>query len=156
MKTKSCQAPGSIGLIPASLPACRKERLFRTGTSFKAHFRPFKWCAFQFSSFSGEIQESAHSGTARGNRAYEATAAVLSLRAVYLCSSHGRNLRVIVRSKRLLRGRNRAPQQPCSSWHRKLWRMLWDYWKDIYLTTLGGSLCIETILLISVAKCSAG
>ena len=67
---------------------------------------------FYFSSFSLEIQESAHSFPAQWVEIEPTrhTAAVLSLRAVYPCSNHERN----TESDRkflsiMLRGRNRAP-----------------------------------------------
>ena len=77
------------------------------------------------------------------------TAAVLSLPAFCPCSSHKWNYES---DRKLLlkrfRGRDWAPLQLQSSWHRKLWRMLWDYWKDYIWWNW--EVLLETILLICV------
>ena len=111
MKTKSCQAPGSVGLISASLSRhVQKNACFVPAPSSKLISDPSNGAPFSFPPFQGKSRKARTPAQRVVIEPTKRTAAVLSLRAVYPCSSHERSLRVIVRSKTLLRGRNRAPK----------------------------------------------
>ena len=101
MKTKSCQAPGSVGLISACFVPAPPSKLISD---------PSNGAPFSSPPFQGKSRKARTPAQRVDIEPTRRTAAVLSLRAVYPCSSHERNLRVIVRSKRLLRGRSRVPQ----------------------------------------------